>query len=263
MLSFYKPPSFLPIRLKGNYILYYFFEVKYNPFIQLSEVVEDAGKSYREGISIIELAEMIPDEAAATEWLRASCGMAKEACPKCGSMDTRECKNHRPMPYFCRDCKGYFSVRTGTVLERSHIPLKKWAWAIYLWTTSLKGVSSMKLHRDLKISQKSAWFMAHRLRETFTEADIQFDGPVEVEKPTWAGSPAICTRPRGRNAPDADRTKRPPVVGMKDRETNQVTAKVMDQVTGDNLQGFVTERIHQDTMVLHRRCSRLQGIPAS
>ena len=66
------------------------------------------------------------------------------------------------MPYRCRSCKVFFSVRTGTALERSKVPLKKWAFAIYLSVTSLKGVSSMKLHRDLDVTQKTAWFMAHR-----------------------------------------------------------------------------------------------------
>jgi transposase-like protein len=60
------------------------------------------------------------------------------------------------MPYRCRECRKYFSVRTGSVMERSKITLCKWAIGIYLSTTSLKGVSSLKLHRDLSITQKSA-----------------------------------------------------------------------------------------------------------
>ena len=59
-----------------------------------------------------------------------------------------------PMPYWCRDCKSYFSVRTGTSLQDSRLPLRKWVFAIYLYVTHLKGVSSMKLHRDLKVTQK-------------------------------------------------------------------------------------------------------------
>ena len=69
------------------------------------------------------------------------------------------------MPYWCSDCRSYFSVRTGTALERSKVPLRKWAFAVYIVTTSLKSVSSMKLHRDLGVTQKTAWFMLHRLRE--------------------------------------------------------------------------------------------------
>lgn len=219
------------------------------------------GKSYREGISIIELAEMIPDEAAATKWFESILWNGERACPKCGSLDTRECKNHRPMPYFCRDCKGYFSIRTGTVLERSHIPLKKWAWAIYLWTTSLKGVSSMKLHRDLKISQKSAWFMAHRLRETFTETDIQFDGPVELDETYMGGKRRNMHKAKRQECTGRGPHEKTPVVGMKDRETNQVSAKVMDYVTGENLQGFVSERVHNETMVYTDDAAAYRAFP--
>ena len=67
------------------------------------------------------------------------------------------------MPYWCSACRSYFSVRTGTSLECSKVPLRKWAIAIYLCLTSLKSVSSMKLHRDINVSQKAAWFMLHRI----------------------------------------------------------------------------------------------------
>ena len=219
------------------------------------------GKSYRAGISIIELAEMIPDEAAATKWFESILWKGGRACPKCGSLNTRECKNQRPMPCFCRDCKGYFSVRTGTLLERSHIPLKKWAWGIYLWTTSLKGVSSMKLHRDLKISQKSAWFMAHRLREAFTEEDFQFDGPVEVDETYMGGKRRNMHSSKRKEQEGRGPIGKTPVVGMKDRDTNQVSAKVVDQVTGDNLQGFVVERVYQGTMVYTDDAAAYKAFP--
>jgi len=75
------------------------------------------------------------------------------------------------MPYRWRDCRKYLSVTTGTVMANSKIPLLKWVYAIYLDTTSLKGVSSMKLHRDLGISQKSALFMQQRIREAFATKD--------------------------------------------------------------------------------------------
>ena len=71
------------------------------------------------------------------------------------------------MPYWCADCRSYFSVRTGTPLAKSNVPLRKWAIAIYLCLTSLKSVSSMKLHRDLKVTQSTAWFMLHRIREAW------------------------------------------------------------------------------------------------
>ena len=121
------------------------------------------GKAHREGISIIELMDLFPDEDTATKWFETQVWPTGRCCGHCGGINTSEVPNAKPMPYWCTDCRSYFSVRTGTAIARSKIPLRKWAIAIYLCLTSLKSVSSMKLHRDLKITQKSAWFMLHRL----------------------------------------------------------------------------------------------------
>ena len=92
------------------------------------------------------------------------------------------------MPYWCKDCRSYFSVRTGTAIARSNVPLRKWAIAIYLCLTSLKSVSSMKLHRDIGVSQPTAWFMLHRIREAWqNEGNGNFKGPVEVDETFLGG----------------------------------------------------------------------------
>ena len=88
-------------------------------------------------------------------------------CPKCGSERTREA-SHKKMPYWCSDCRSYFSVKTGTAMQASKVPLRKWAIAIYLCLTSLKSVSSMKLQRDIGVLAAeipTAWFMLHRIRK--------------------------------------------------------------------------------------------------
>ena len=145
------------------------------------------GKSHRKGISLLDLAEMFPTEEAATKWFEVQMWPVERGCPKCGSVKTTETPNRKPMPYWCSDCRSYFSVRTGTALERSKVPLRKWAFAVYIITTSLKSVSSMKLHRDLGVTQKTAWFMLHRLREAWaTGSDGMFEGPVEVDE-TYIG----------------------------------------------------------------------------
>ena len=145
------------------------------------------GKSYRRGITLLQLAAMFPDEAAAREWFEQQLwGKTGRYCPRCGSVRTHEA-SHRKSPYRCTDCRAYFSVKTGTALESSRLPLRKWAFAIYLETTSLKGVSSMKLHRDLGITQKTAWFMLHRIREAWAkEQGEPFAGPVEADE-SWFG----------------------------------------------------------------------------
>jgi transposase-like protein len=94
-------------------------------------------------------------------------------CPHCGETDKvyrLDGKAHRPGLIHCNGCKGSFTVTTGGVMESSHIPLTKWALAFYLYAASKKGFSANQLHRQLGISYKSAWFMAHRVREAMGPA---------------------------------------------------------------------------------------------
>ena len=182
-------------------------------------------------------------------------------CPRCGSLDTVEKKNHKPMPYRCRDCREHFSIRTGTILERSHVPLRKWVWAIYLWTTSLKGIAAMKLHRDLKISYKSAWFMVHRLRECFTDEDRLFDGPVEVDE-TWMGGRRRNMHQSKRDALTGRGTSgKVAVVGIKDRATNHVDAQVVGDVSGVTLRKFVIDRTTEETRIYSDEASAYKPLP--
>ena len=127
-----------------------------------------SGKAHREGVTLVQLMDMFPTEEAATKWFEEVIWDGQRCCGKCGSVSTREVPNAKPMPYWCTDCRSYFSVRTGTPIARSNVPLRKWAIAIYLCLTSLKSVSSMKLHRDIGVSQRTAWFMLHRIRNLST-----------------------------------------------------------------------------------------------
>ena len=106
---------------------------------------------------------MFPDEKAAAAWFESLVWPDGRHYLRCGGTETREAT--AGLPYYCPACRRAFSVRIGTALERSKISLRQWVFAIYLDTTSLKGVSSMKLHRDIGVTQKTAWFMLHRIRE--------------------------------------------------------------------------------------------------
>ena len=146
------------------------------------------GKAHREGITVVEMIDMFQTEEAATAWFESVVWPDGERyCGKCGSTRTREVPNAKPMPYWCTDCRSYFSVRTGTPLARSNVPLRKWAIAVYLCLTSLKSVASTKLARDIGVKQSTAWFMLHRIREAWgTGSGGPFDGPVEVDE-TYIG----------------------------------------------------------------------------
>ena len=121
--------------------------------------------SIHEELNLTTLRELIPDEESATKWFESIIWSDGRLCPRCDGIDTYETRNSNGMPYRCRDCNRYFSVKTSTLLASTKIPLHKWVWAIFLECTSVHGISSVKLHRDLGISQDSAWHMLHRIRE--------------------------------------------------------------------------------------------------
>ena len=221
------------------------------------------GKSHREGLTIVQLMDMFPTEEAATAWFESIVWDDGRHCPKCGAVNTKAVPNAKPMPYWCPDCRSYFSVRTGTPMARSNIPLRKWALAIYLCLTSLKSVSSMKLHRDLGVSQRAAWFMLHRIREAWgdDDGDNPFDDPVEVDE-TYMGG-------KRKNMPKAKRAKmegrgsvgKTAIVGAKDRATNAVSARVVRATDAETLQGFVADHAAPDATVYTDDASAYQGIP--
>ena len=133
------------------------------------------GKAFRQGVTLMDLFAMFPDEDSARQWFESVFWGESRTCQRCGGSRTREVPNAKPMPYWCTDCRKYFSVKTGTAIESSKVPLQKWAIAIYLCLTSLKGVSSVKLHRDIGVSQPTAWFMLHRIRQAWANDEVEFD----------------------------------------------------------------------------------------
>ena len=184
----------------------------------------------------------------------------QRCCGHCGSLRTRDA-SHAKMPYWCSDCRSYFSVRTGSALESSRLPLRKWAIAIYLEVTSLKSVSSMKLHRDIGVSQRAAWFMLHRIRQAWTGPDDRFDGPVEADE-TYVGG-------KRKNMPKAKRAKltgrgtagKTAVAGVKDRATNRVSAAVVKATDSKTLQGFVSDRAAPNATVYTDDAPAYAGLP--
>ena len=208
------------------------------------------GRSHRKGISLIELAEMFPDENAAVEWFEAWHWPNGEiVCTRCGSLNAYRVKSGKPMPYRCRDCRRYFSLKTGTAMEASNIPLRKWAFAIYLELTNLKGISSMKLHRDLRVTQSTAWFMLHRIREGLaTERRQAFAGPVEVDE-TYVGGKEANKHAKKRLNVGGGTGGKVAVVAAKDRDSKQVVAEVVESVDGVTLTDFVDSNASPETMV--------------
>ena len=221
------------------------------------------GKSHRRGITLMELADKFPNEEAAVRWFEGIVWPDGErCCGHCGGLDTHRVKTGKPMPYRCRDCRKYFSVRTGTALAHSRLPLRKWAFAVYLVCTNLKSISSMKLHRDIGVTQKTAWFMLHRIRETWAvETGGAFEGPVEVDEAYFGGLRRNMSNEKRKELEGAGRgpAGKTAVVGMKDRATKQVAARVVEGTDGETLQGFVDDHASADAKLYTDGTSAYRG----
>ncbi len=139
-------------------------------------------------ISTFQLFKMFPDNESARVYLESRLWPKGVRCPICGLGE--RVGNHSPGLYRCFQCKEAFSVRTGTIFERSHVPLHKWLYAMYLLVTARKGISSLQLSKEIGITQKSAWFVLHRLREACGNDPTILNGIVEIDETYIGGKEA-------------------------------------------------------------------------
>ena len=198
------------------------------------------GKNRRKGTAWVDLIKMFPDDATAERWFETQRWQDGMHCPRCDSTNIHENAKHKTMAHRCRDCRKFFSVKIGTVMESSKLGYQVWALAIYIMHTGLKGQSSMKMHRDPGITRKSAWHLAHRIRECWSHKNPPFIGP------TGADETCVGGKEKNKHAskkPHAGRgaVGRVAVAGVRDRATNRVKAKVVAKANAETLQSFVKD----------------------
>jgi len=206
------------------------------------------------------------DEAAARDWLERARWNGCPACAHCGSENVMRLQGeaHRAGLLSCRDCRKQFSVTVGSVMERSHVPLPKWVLAFHLMAASKKGISAHQLHRMLKVTYKTAWFMAHRIREAMTDPNpgpLGGEGKVVEADETYLGKAEAGPRRRkslppptkgGRVGPGGKR----PIIALVERD-GEARVFHMPKVTADNIRDALVRhasrksRLHTDESNLY------------
>lgn len=207
------------------------------------------------GLTLGDLFERFPTPDKAREYLEVLHWPNGPICPHCGNADAKRiysiaanpAKKVRAGLKKCAECKKQFTVTVGTVFEDSHVPLNKWLIAVYLLCASKKGMSAHQLHRMLKVTYKTAWFMFHRLRYAMREPAFQgkLGGPGKVVESdeTWIGGRA---RGVGKGKGWVNKVH---VFAMVERG-GEVRSMPMGSVTASNLKAAMDEHIDKSTRLM-------------
>lgn len=214
----------------------------------------------RKGLTLLELTRMFPDDRTAEEWFIKVRWPHGVACMECGSLNIQTRPTRKPQPFRCRDCRKDFSAKTGTVLHGSKLGFRIWAIAIYIHATGIKGTSSMKLHRDLGITQKTAWYLSHRIREAWEEEDGGlFPGPVQMDE-VYIGGRARNRPLRRRVAIGGGSGHRIPVLGIWN-SNHQVRARVMERTGAGETAEFFTSNVAPGARLFTDEWPGYRGFP--
>jgi len=202
------------------------------------------------------------DEGAAVHFVEQLRWSDSPACPRCASADVYQVKDRKTgarnadFRWRCRGCSQFFTIRTGSVMEESRIPMRHWCWAFWQLCSSKKGISAKQIQRQTGLSYKSALFLMHRVRFAMCDMEgVKLSGTVEADETYVGGKP----RNKGPQNKRGRGTKKQPVFGMVERG-GRVRTQVVANVTSKTLKCAIREVVDNQARIMTDELSVYRGL---